>query len=397
MVELGARCLLSDLLSVLYSRTLRFLRLCGSGTNIFVLSTLAGPETARMATTDTTLDVVGIAGPLLVGYILNWGLYGVLSMQVSFPKDPLGHKALVYGSFALESAQTFLFTSSAFRTFATGFGNPEMLNEVDILWFTVPIMSGIVAFVVQSFYAYRVSILSRTQYVAGLIVLCAFLQLGGALAMGVKTKQAVLFTRFQHSNFSATAAIWEGGSAACNIVIAVSMLYSYIKARDIELKLKSNLLTNLIRLIIETGTLTAIIAIVTVILTFLPGRPLFYQASICILGKLYTNSMMVAFNSRMKIGSASTGTAHEVDLPPSAVDATTTASLSFPGMSGGDTTTGIGAGTNGTELITSSGDESSYPTTATTFSAQKDGKRTSIGEEDVQALSHSPKEVNVPL
>lgn len=112
----------------------------------------------------------------------------------------------------------------------------------------------------------------------------------------------------------------------------------------------------------------------------------------------------------MKIGSASTGTAHEVDLPPSAVDATTTASLSFPGMSGGDTTTGIGAGTNGTELITSSGDESSYPTTATTFSvssvapkqfknvthksdqAQKDVKRTSIGEADVQALSHSPNE-----
>jgi hypothetical protein len=344
-----------------------------------------------MATTNPSLDVVGIAGPLLVGYILNWGLYGVLSMQVylyylAFPKDPLGHKSLVYGSFALESAQTFMFTSSAFRTFATGFGNPEILNDIDILWFTVPIMSGIVAFVVQSFYAYRVSILSRTQYVAGLIVLCAFLQLGGALATGVKAKQAALFTRFQHSNL-ATSAIWEGGSAACNIVIAVSMLYSYIKARDIELKLKSNLLTNLIRLIIETGTLTAIIAVVTVILTFLPGRPLFYQASACILGKLYTNSMMVAFNSRMKIGSASTGTAHEADLPPSAVDATTTASLSFPGMSGTDTTTGIGAGTNGSGLITSSG-ESSYPTAGTTFSAEKDVKFASIRTEDAQAVAH---------
>lgn len=113
--------------------------------------------------------------------------------------------------------------------------------------------------------------------------------------------------------------------------------------------------------------------------------------------------MMVAFNSRMKIGSASTGTAHEADLPPSAVNATTTASLSFPGMSGSDTTTGIGAGTNGTGLISSSG-ESSYPTTGrfyvssvaresvntviyTFHQAEKDVKSTTIGTEDAQAVA----------
>lgn len=61
---------------------------------------------------------------------------------------------------------------------------------------------------------------------------------------------------------------------------------------------------------------TAAIAILTLILTFLPGRPIYYQASISFLGKVYSNSIMVAFNSRMKIGSTNaSSTAHEIAIP----------------------------------------------------------------------------------
>lgn len=62
---------------------------------------------------------------------------------LAFPRDPVRHKALIYGLFLLEAAQTFLLTSSAFRSFATGFGNPNMLDEIDIMWFTVPILGGL--------------------------------------------------------------------------------------------------------------------------------------------------------------------------------------------------------------------------------------------------------------
>lgn len=69
-------------------------------------------------------------------------------------------------------------------------------------------------------------------------------------------------------------------------------------------------------LMISVQLSTAAIAILTLILTFLPGRPIYYQASISFLGKVYSNSVMVAFNSRMKIGSSnSNSTAHEVAMP----------------------------------------------------------------------------------
>ncbi|KDR82133.1 hypothetical protein GALMADRAFT_44609, partial [Galerina marginata CBS 339.88] len=241
----------------------------------------------------------------LIGYILNWGLFGVLSMQVyvyylAFPNDRAAYKSLVYGAYLLEAAQTFLFTSSAFRTFAFGFGNPSVLDEVDILWFSVPIMSGLVAFISQAFYAYRITVLAQTKYLSGLIMLLACFSLAGSIALGVETKNAVLFSHLLKKDSFTTAGIWEGGSAACDVLIAASMTY-YLKRRDTGIKQTQVLLTKIIRLTIETGSLTAAIAILTLILTFLPGQPTYYQTSVSVLGKVYSNSMMVAFNSRMKI------------------------------------------------------------------------------------------------
>ncbi|KAF8963780.1 hypothetical protein BDZ97DRAFT_1819156 [Flammula alnicola] len=172
---------------------------------------------------------------------------------LAFPNDRPRNKALVYGAYILESTQTFLLTSSAFRSFAKGFGNPQVLDQVDILWFSVPIISGIVAFVAQSFYAYRISVLAQTKYIAALIMLFAFIQLAGAIANGIQAKQAVLFSHFLN-NFG-TPGIWQGGSAACDIIVAVSMSY-YLRRCDTGMKETQVLISRIIRLTMETGILT---------------------------------------------------------------------------------------------------------------------------------------------
>ena len=71
----------------------------------------------------------------------------------------------------------------------------------------------------------------------------------------------------------------------------------------------------LIRLFIETGTITgeiptlslmifsklvtATVAIINFILFLLPGHPTYWQATIGILGKLYSNTMMIVLNNRI--------------------------------------------------------------------------------------------------
>jgi hypothetical protein len=64
-------------------------------------------------------------------------------------------------------------------------------------------------------------------------------------------------------------------------------------------------------------TMAATLAIAVLVLAYLPGHPPYYQACALILGKAYSNSMMVALNSRMKVISNSlTASWNESSIPP---------------------------------------------------------------------------------
>ncbi|KAF8910655.1 hypothetical protein CPB84DRAFT_1702355 [Gymnopilus junonius] len=272
-------------------------------------------------------DIGRIAGPLVVGYLLHWGLFGVLSMQVyvyylAFPNDPRGTKALVYGVYAAEVAQTLMLADKAFQTFATGFGNIEAIANGGSLWFSIPIISSVVAFVVQVFYAYRIYVLAKSYIVSALIFLLALFQLGGGIATGIIAHQVTLFTDFLITKTFIATGVWNGGSAACDVVIAAGMTY-YLSKRKSAWKPTQRVVQRLIRLIVETGTLTATIAIVNLALSLLPGKPTYYQTTSAILGKVYSTTMMVVFNSRMKIGKNDnnsydhmSSTQHMNDNPP---------------------------------------------------------------------------------
>ncbi|KAJ3505537.1 hypothetical protein NLJ89_g7362 [Agrocybe chaxingu] len=236
---------------------------------------------------------------------MNWGLFGALALQVymyflAFPADPIRSKALVYSVLILETAQTLLLTQTAFHGFAEGFGNLLFLDEIGTIWFSVPIMSGIVAFMAQTFYAYRISVLAQSKIVASFIVVLALVQLAGSIATGVESKRAVFNSKFLGTRSYITTGIWNGGSALCDLIIAICMTI-YLTRRNTGMKQTQQVVRKIIRLTIETGSLTAVIAILNFILALLPGHPTYYMATAGILGKLYSNSMLAVFNSRMRL------------------------------------------------------------------------------------------------
>jgi len=243
---------------------------------------------------------------------LHYGLFGVLLTQVylyflAFPNDPLRNKFFVYTVFLLEILQTISISRSAFYVFVTGYGDFAFYDRVELAWLDVPIVSGLVAFLAEGFYAYRISILSRSYWIAGVIMTLAFVQLGGAIAAAVVLKRAVLFSRLLGPHFTITAGIWNGGSALCDIIIAICMTYYLSRHKSQSVRGTQVLLTRIITLVIETGTATAAIATLNLILESVPlaGRPSYYQVPSEILAKVYSNSMMVVLNSRMRIGSDS--------------------------------------------------------------------------------------------
>ncbi|KAF8193405.1 hypothetical protein BJ912DRAFT_961018, partial [Pholiota molesta] len=253
-----------------------------------------------------------VAEKYIIGYLIHWGLFGVLCMQVyiyylAFPKDPIRNKIFVFTVYGLEVLQTSIITQSAFHVFGSGYGNFSVYNKINLAWFTVPLLSGMVAFLAEMFYAYRIRILSGSYKASAVITTLAFVQLGGAIATAVVFKQSVLFSRMFTPAFFMTTSIWNGGSALCDVIIAAYMTYyaspSWLSIRSgpNSLQLTKVLLQRLIRIVIETGMITAAISILNLILVLLPSHPSYFEVPSEVLAKVYSNSMMALLNSRIKL------------------------------------------------------------------------------------------------
>ncbi|KAG7097841.1 hypothetical protein E1B28_005156 [Marasmius oreades] len=250
----------------------------------------------------TSPDTLKSAGPFLLGYLLNYGLYGALTVQVylyyiAFQNDRTAVKAIVYGVYLVETAQVFMITYDAFQNFVYGFGQPGALNKINLLSFDCCIIDGAVACVVQTFFAYRIFLLSKSKLLTGIIVLISLVQLGGAITTAAQAETDSVFSQVRE-NFIPVS-LWLGGSAACDIVIAVSMTY-VLSRYDPSIRETRDLVRRIIRLTMETGSLTATVATVDLIL-FLSSKFPYHVTPALALAKLYSNSMMVIFNSRIKI------------------------------------------------------------------------------------------------
>ncbi|KAF9254621.1 hypothetical protein L218DRAFT_1082252 [Marasmius fiardii PR-910] len=91
-------------------------------------------------------EIVKLTGPIYLGNLFNWGLFGALSIQVyiyylGFPNDRSIPKTMVGSVYVLELLQTVLATKDGFDYFGAGWGNMIALDQVGILWFSIPVMT----------------------------------------------------------------------------------------------------------------------------------------------------------------------------------------------------------------------------------------------------------------
>jgi len=251
---------------------------------------------------------VNVAGPLLIGYLLSWGLYGTLSVQVyiyylAFPNDRLACKILVYGVHLIETLQAILVCHDAFASFVRGFDNFEVLTDMHFVWLTMPVLSGIVAFFVQLFYAFRVMTLSKSKVLSSFIALLAVTQVTGALVSGIEGIREGNLLRLTSRLEYVSHGVFDITSGVCDIVIAISMAFYLSRMDSGSVKSTHAIVSKIIRLVVGTGALTAAVAITDISLYYSgTGKPTaWFLPPVILLGRLYSNSMMVIFNSRVEI------------------------------------------------------------------------------------------------
>ncbi|CAK5282527.1 unnamed protein product [Mycena citricolor] len=257
----------------------------------------------------------------MMGICLNWGLAGVLVVQIynyfeSSPRDPLLVKVLVYTLAALDAVQTAMVTADAFHWFVFGFGDMARLNDTFLNSWDVPVLDAIISLVVQAFYCWRIWYLRKSYVIPSAILLVALLQCGAGIATGVRAhelgKLSLIGTEV------AQQTIWLVGGAVADVAIAVVLSWTLLHERKGSLPTTQSLITRAVRLIVETNALTAGVAVIALIIYWgVPAHPALVVPPTAIIGKLYTNCLIAVFNNRSKnfAGSNSAHGMQSLNLP----------------------------------------------------------------------------------
>jgi len=264
------------------------------------------------------VDYNSLATSLIVGLALNWGLLGMLALQVytyylAFPHDRLLAKLQVYIVFAFEIFQSSVvahdvviaLAPSGLDNFRAAFAPQAAsdlktsLDSLHTYWFSIPLAGGIIGGVGQLFFAYRIWMISSEKGPPIAICILSIASICSALVSSAFFFGSKRFSfLFNVDNGFASITAWNVIGAICDISIALSMPY-FLMRHGTGLPSTHILIVRLVRLLIETGGLTAIMAILHTCL-FVTKSESFVVPGLC-MSKLYATTMLVIFNNRLKI------------------------------------------------------------------------------------------------
>ncbi|KAH8996594.1 hypothetical protein EDB92DRAFT_2034646 [Lactarius akahatsu] len=280
----------------------------------------------------TSDDLIKLATPLLFGPLFNWALYGALCVQIyvysyNFPNDNRSVKFLAYFVFTLETAQTALTGADVYYWFIAGFGDRERLKSSHYAPIDIAITDAIISLIVQEYFCYRIWTLNRrSSWFCLIIAITAVSQSVGAAWGGFRSvvvgkyavSKAALYVRTlvlglgRHTSTSHSAALvmvvaeFFGGHSDCGCHDPAGtgwphwVLYYVNGAPFIQLRRKDEgrftnfVLIRVVRLTIETNTLTASF----VLFVAFPNE-IYYTFTAGIIGKLYSNTLLVTLNNRI--------------------------------------------------------------------------------------------------
>ncbi|KAF8633161.1 hypothetical protein AX17_004662 [Amanita inopinata Kibby_2008] len=258
---------------------------------------------------------------LIIGNLLNWCLLGILTVQVylyylAFPRDRRWIKAVVYITYILETAQTFLLTRDLMAF--VNVTNPRVVTKSGHLYhvdkvpqfstIVIPSVDGLVALLSQGLYSHRIQVITKSTIITWIIRSLAVVQCGAAifnslfwLTVNQHTAKIALPGNSVWVPGFVSMTIWITGSAVCDVVITITMVWALSRAKKTTNRTYAAI-QGLIRLIIETGIATATVAVVSAISKY-------YTHSIgnvyvdiqLFLSKLYANAILALLNNRISI------------------------------------------------------------------------------------------------
>ncbi|KAJ7192807.1 hypothetical protein GGX14DRAFT_577802 [Mycena pura] len=275
---------------------------------------MASPDSAAAAAAAAALAQMNqLGGPILIGSLLSSIFYGVTLLQTYLYYDKYGSEdSWLYLGFvgfltALDSFAVILNINSMWFFFISNYGNP-LIFLIPAWTYLIPIaVSVLIGSMVQWFYAY----LGRRRVLApGLIAILA--------TVSLVTMTAYVALAMMHGLSIIPKITWLSTtslacSLAADILIAATMILYFSKGAQKGFRRTDHILRKLMVYTINTGMVTTICNIITLILGLQFPTTFLNTLTFFLLSKCYMNSMLAFLNARESLR-AHAGTVHSFNL-----------------------------------------------------------------------------------
>ncbi|CAK5272987.1 unnamed protein product [Mycena citricolor] len=249
------------------------------------------------------INIPFLTGPMVLGYMWTYFLYGVLVVQVyiyseSFPNDRKLMKVVVYSMFFLETIFTIFSTIAAWQMFGDGWGDPNTLLFLPWSFIPLPELNGILASMAQGFYVWRIWTLTKSIWVPIVISMVSLMQMAASFYFGIAVTLGNLSTlKLLQSTSEVT--IWLVGSGVCDILITIALVTILARRKGgSQFARTSGALNKLIRFSVETGLITTTGAVVDLILWLSMPHFNWHFIFFLTIGRLYSNVLVATLNAR---------------------------------------------------------------------------------------------------
>ncbi|KIM67816.1 hypothetical protein SCLCIDRAFT_1209960 [Scleroderma citrinum Foug A] len=248
-------------------------------------------------------------GAYLLGVIMSAILYGVTMVQtwfyyLGYPADPWHIKTLVLAVFISDTIHQALITHSAYVYLVTDITAPTQLGSIVCCLIVEVLFNAITAFLVQCFLTMRVYRLSNKSIIATVSVLIV---VTAQFVMSViYVSKSISFTTFaQLETLKTLSSAINATTAVSDVMIAACLCFLLQKSRT-GFRRSDNMINKLIIFSINTGLMTSLFAIASLVSISVRPDAFIYIAFYFCLGRMYCNSLLATLNARRIIRGDST-------------------------------------------------------------------------------------------
>ncbi|KAI4524254.1 hypothetical protein K525DRAFT_267196 [Schizophyllum commune Loenen D] len=228
-------------------------------------------------------------------------LYGVGLLQAFLysrwhRNDPRWVQALVVVLVILETLQIAWYFDSTYHYFVSEFGNAQAFDFSPWQNSAQLLAAYLSAFLVQFYFATTIYLLKpEAWYATVLIGLLALGSMGAGLAQTVRTAEIASLTRLAETK--AITTVQAGLAFGCDLAITVTLCATFNSFKT-GFKSTNTLLNTLMIYAVNRGILTAVCALLNLVLFLRTEGTFYFFIGLMPSSKLYMNTMLATLNTR---------------------------------------------------------------------------------------------------